>query len=866
MNKNCFRIVFSRVHRALVAVAETASSPRSSRGTSGVTSIRSLPLVWQLEVTAFGVLFVFGLTPVWVDAQIVANPNAAAQRPTVATTPSGIPLVQISKPTAAGVSPNQYSQFSVGRSGAVLNNSPTANQSQLAGWIPGNANLTTPARIILNQVTGNMPSVLAGPLEVAGGKAEVVIANSAGITCSGCGFINTSRGILTTGTPVMGPTGSLDAFRVTSGTVSFTGAGMNASNLDEVDVIARAVSVNANIYANSLNVVTGANQVDHATLGATPIAGTGATPSVSVDVSQLGGMYAQHIWLVGSERGVGVNDAGTIAAQSGDLTLSTQGKLVVSGNTNASGNLNLSAADGVQNSGSMYGLQSTTVNSPGDISNTGTIAGQDQVVVNGQNVTSTGSLAAGVDASGKIGKSGDLIVVAGNALSANGQNIAGGNLITANHDLTLSTTGTFTNDQRLSAAAGVTVNAANMVNVAGADIASGTAGDATTGQTTLNAGNGSGDINNAGRIEGNTVTTTSNTLENTGTIIGGTVTANANTLTNDGAAAIIAGTQQVNLWVPGIINNQNGATLYSLGDINMAANSGTDAKGNLINQTGTINNLSSTIQAGGNLNAAAKQINNVRENVLTTTTTKSQTYVMNELAWWHPGQPGNTAPFQDANTTIQDAYYVSASDIVSSSPVVTPDGYIVQRVVVNMPANASVFRWEQSGLAYGVLSQMTQPLAESGYYVMPVALMEETFKQNGLTTPADIQEVAPTRLRKIFGADTALYTKVTQYGSVYEVIDSTTVVAASARLVDLRTGDVLWQGTARGTGKDLGGNVNVNAFGLAGILVQAVVKQVAHSISDDSVPVAGLTSRRLLSAGTSNGLLYGPYSPKYGSD
>jgi hypothetical protein len=167
---------------------------------------------------------------------------------------------------------------------------------------------------------------------------------------------------------------------------------------------------------------------------------------------------------------------------------------------------------------------------------------------------------------------------------------------------------------------------------------------------------------------------------------------------------------------------------------------------------------------------------------------------------------------------------------------------------------------------YGVLSQVTLPLGESGYYVIPVAPMEETFKHNGLTTPTDIQEVAPAKLHDIFGADAALYMKVTQYGSVYTVLDSTTVVAASAKLVDLKTGDVLWQGTGRATGKELGVNVDVNAFGLIGMLVQAAVKQVANTLSDDSVAVAGLTSRRLLSAGPPNGLLYGPHSPKYGTD
>ncbi|APA86528.1 DUF799 domain-containing protein [Paraburkholderia sprentiae WSM5005] len=164
-----------------------------------------------------------------------------------------------------------------------------------------------------------------------------------------------------------------------------------------------------------------------------------------------------------------------------------------------------------------------------------------------------------------------------------------------------------------------------------------------------------------------------------------------------------------------------------------------------------------------------------------------------------------------------------------------------------------------------MLSQMTLPLAEAGYYVIPVALVEETFKQNGLTTPADIAQVAPDKLRTIFGADAVLYTKVTQYGSVYQVVDSTTVVAASAKLVDLKTGDVLWQGSGRATGKEVGMNVNVG-FGLVGALVQAAVKQVAHTLSDEGHDVAGLTSARLLSAGPPNGLLYGPHSPKYKAD
>jgi hypothetical protein len=97
------------------------------------------------------------------------------------------------------------------------------------------------------------------------------------------------------------------------------------------------------------------------------------------------------------------------------------------------------------------------------------------------------------------------------------------------------------------------------------------------------------------------------------------------------------------------------------------------------------------------------------------------------------------------------------------------------------------------------------------------------------------------------------------------VIDSTTVVTASARLVDLRSGDTLWQVTASSTDKELGGNVNVGG-GLIGALVQAAVKQVAHSLTDEAHDVAGLTSPKLLSSGGPNGLLYGPRSPRFGTD
>lgn len=163
---------------------------------------------------------------------------------------------------------------------------------------------------------------------------------------------------------------------------------------------------------------------------------------------------------------------------------------------------------------------------------------------------------------------------------------------------------------------------------------------------------------------------------------------------------------------------------------------------------------------------------------------------------------------------------------------------------------------------YGVYAQTTLPLAESGYYVFPVTLVDETFRQNGLTTAGDIHAVAPAKLREIFGADAALYVTITKYGAVYTVLNSEVVVSAKARLVDLKSGRLLWEGSATAS-NDEGGNSN--SGGLIGMLVTALVNQVVNSVTDSSYPVAGKTAARLLFAHP-NGILYGPRSPRYQSE
>ena len=165
--------------------------------------------------------------------------------------------------------------------------------------------------------------------------------------------------------------------------------------------------------------------------------------------------------------------------------------------------------------------------------------------------------------------------------------------------------------------------------------------------------------------------------------------------------------------------------------------------------------------------------------------------------------------------------------------------------------------------SYGMLSQITYPLAEAGYYVLPVALVDETFRQNGVSTPADIHQLPAGKLREIFGADAGLYVTVTEYRTSYMVLSSASIVTASARLVDLRSGTTLWTGTATASSEE----GSQNSGGLVGMLISAAVKQIISSAQEDaSYPIAGITGARLLSAGHNGGLLYGPRSPKYGTD
>lgn len=164
---------------------------------------------------------------------------------------------------------------------------------------------------------------------------------------------------------------------------------------------------------------------------------------------------------------------------------------------------------------------------------------------------------------------------------------------------------------------------------------------------------------------------------------------------------------------------------------------------------------------------------------------------------------------------------------------------------------------------YGVLANVTVPLAEAGYYVFPVALVDETFKNNGLTVAEDIHAVPAKKLNEIFGADAVMYIEVQEYGTSYAVLSSDTVVVVQAKLVDSKTNEILWQGKARAASSEQNDG---NGGGIVGMLVEAAVTQIMETAMDTGFEIAATASARLLSPQARNGLLYGPRSPKHGKE
>ncbi|XTZ37861.1 hemagglutinin repeat-containing protein [Salmonella enterica] len=498
---------------------------------------------------------------------------------------NGVPVVNIATPNAAGISHNQFHDYNVGKEGLILNNATgQLTQTQLGGLIQNNPNLRAgqEAHGIINEVTGGSRSQLQGYTEVAGKAANVMVANPYGITCSGCGFINTPNVTLTTGKPQFDTAGNLAALDVTKGTITVEGKGLDASSSDALSLISRATEVNAAIHAKDLTVTAGANRID-ANGKATAITGEGIAPVVAVDTGALGGMYANRIHLVSTEKGVGVN-LGNLTARQGDIALDASGRMVIRDSI-AGGSLT-AKANSLALSGSHKTGGDIAVTAAQDVVvSNATLAADSKLVLSGSGTTSLtssaltsgGSLSlAGkqlyTDVKSEINASGSMTLTA-QEISQQGNLISGGDA-----QLTVDTL-----DNRGSVAA---------------------KGKLSASATTLT---------NSGTLQGQTLAVSGGIVQNNGTLAAdGALRVDAGALTTD-ADSVITGKTDVALTVQtaadldGLVSADN-ALSVNAGELQTRRNAQLQSGGDMtLTATGNAK-LDGTQAAKGAFDASAKKL------------------------------------------------------------------------------------------------------------------------------------------------------------------------------------------------------------------------------------------------------------------
>lgn len=500
---------------------------------------------------------------------------------------NGVPVVNIATPNQSGISHNKYHDYNVGKEGLILNNATgQLNQTQLGGIIQNNPNLKAgqEAKGIINEVTGANRSHLQGYTEVAGKAANVIVANPYGITCNGCGFINTPNATLTTGKPVLDASGKLQSLDVTKGAVTIEGAGLDGSQSDAVSIISRATEINAQLHAKEVRVVAGANRVA-ADGSVSALKGEGDAPKVAVDTGALGGMYANRIRLVSSETGLGVN-LGDLNARQGDITLSSAGKVVLK-NTLASGSTRVSAKEVTLTGDHKTGGNLTVSGQSALTLDQAHIAAENnlQLATNGTLTQNGGAFTAGTDTTltaNALTQSADAQAGAGRNLAVNvaenaalkGKNIAGqdatvnaktletGTQLTASRHISLEASqraalnGSVVTGQQLSVKGGELTQRGNVsasdISLSGQTLtqesssrtsASGNIVLSTSGNTLLKGSNtagkslaiNTGNLNNSGALSAGTdASLKTGTFSNTGTVQGNSLNVSGTDITSSG--------------------------------------------------------------------------------------------------------------------------------------------------------------------------------------------------------------------------------------------------------------------------------------------------------------------------------------------
>lgn len=215
-----------------------------------------------------------------------------------------------------------------------------------------------------------------------------------------------------------------------------------------------------------------------------------------------------------------------------------------------------------------------------------------------------------------------------------------------------------------------------------------------------------------------------------------------------------------------------------------------------------------------------------------------------------------------AAVTARGAATASVMICLLASGCSTPHDYSIyldhmpRSILVLPPLNES----PEVAAPYSALSTITRPLAERGYYVFPVAVVDAFLKENGLPTPGEMHQVPMHKLREVFGADAVLYLEVKQWGTRYQVLNSTTEVYIEATLVDAETETVLWAGAGRAVR-----NSSDGGGGIIGALVGALVNQVIATTSDLAHGISAQAHAGMI-YNDHHGFLYGGHHPDFEQD
>ncbi|WP_152095661.1 hemagglutinin repeat-containing protein [Rhizobium dioscoreae] len=556
----------------------TRTSAGISSGENGKASVGRLgTALRQLSATLLSCLLTF--QPMLANAQSVsaAGSAPAVNQPHVGTAPNSVPLIDIVTPNASGLSHNKYDNFNVGTQGLILNNfKGEQGISNLGGVTPGNPNLnaSNPASVILNEVTSGNRSALNGPTEVFGGRADVIIANPNGITCAGCGFINTPHAMLTTGVPNIGADGSLTGFTVNGGDVTFEGAGGNFAaapgSVDLFDVVSRQIHVNAPIYGKTVRLTGGASKYDYATGEATALTATSGTPEYAIDGTALGAMQADRIKVVVTEKGAGVKMSGDMAANAGELSLSADGKISI-GNASARDGVTITSKQKVT-AAKVTSRQKVKVQADQGITLQLVAADSDIVLANGAGLLSvSGDVNSGTTALMSSGGG----IAAGSVTAGNGA----ATLVATSGDIAIAGAANSTGDLTLTASAG-SISAASLLSY---------------NNLVLTAGNRLAVSGNV-LAQGN-VSATAQSIS-TGMVVSGI---NIAATSADPGGNVVLSAQS-----PAIVAG-------SAGNLSLTATGGTIATGNLqsagsLNTSATGNITAGNIQSAGNLTATATSL------------------------------------------------------------------------------------------------------------------------------------------------------------------------------------------------------------------------------------------------------------------